>query len=142
MTILPFSGLCPAVSGLQITVSKPLVRPRNMRDRNLLGVKVPRIGVMHRGHLSAHTDKTTSGQIFARSIDQLLYLIRHISQVFTFGPSVNVDDRPDIIVILNRRGGSARNRGHIGHNLGLSRSTPENGKVSQTQVLGKALIYD
>jgi hypothetical protein len=58
-------------------------------------------------------------------------LIRYVSQIFTIGSSVNVDDRSDIIVILNRRGGSARNRSDIGHNLGLSRSTPENGKVSQ-----------
>src|SRR5260221_6218686 len=86
---------------------------------------------MHRGYLSAHTNKTTSGQILSRCIDQLLYLIRKISEVFTVSPSVNVDYRSDIIVIFNRRRDIARNRGDIGQNLGLSRITPKNWKVAQ-----------
>ena len=86
---------------------------------------------MHRGQLTVHADKTTSGQSFSGSIDQLLYLVRHISQVFTICPSINVDYRSDIIVILNRRRARARNRGDIGHNLGLSRITPKNWQVAQ-----------
>src|SRR6266481_2214715 len=86
---------------------------------------------MHRGHLSLQTNETTSRQILSGSIDQLLYLIRNISQVLTVGPSVNVDQRPDVIVILNRRRGSAGNRGDVGHNLGLSRITPKNWQVAQ-----------
>src|ERR1700683_4088785 len=86
---------------------------------------------MHRGHLTAHTDKTTSGQILSGSIDQLLYVVRHISQVLTICPSINVDYRSDIIVILNRSRGTARNRGDIGHNLGLARITPKNRQVAQ-----------
>ena len=75
---------------------------------------------MHSGDLSAHTDKTTSGQIFPGGIDQFLYMIRHVSQVFTVGCSVDVDHRPNIVVILDRGGSTARNRGDISQNLALS----------------------
>ena len=80
-----------------------------------------RVGFMHRVHLSAYTDKTTARQILGGSIDQLLYLIRYVSKVFAVSVSVDVDYWLDIIVIFNRRGGSARKGGHIRYNLGLSR---------------------
>src|ERR1700678_1186481 len=57
-------------------------------------------------------------------------MIRYVSQIFTIDRSIDVDCRHDVIVILDRGGSAARNRGDISQNLALS-LTSEDRQVSQ-----------
>src|SRR5271166_5073129 len=85
----------------------------------------------HGADLPSKINEASSGKVLFRRIDQLLYVIGNVTQVFAVDVTVDVDHRSDIVMINDRERVAARNRGDICENLTLS-STAKDGQVPQS----------
>ena len=76
-------------------------------------------------------NEASSRKVLFRGIDQLLDVIRHVPQIFAVDVTVDVNHRSDIVMIDDREGVTAGNRGHIGQNLTLA-GTAQDGQIPQS----------
>src|SRR5258708_24588683 len=103
----------------------------NQNDRKHQSQAKPDERVLHRQYLAAKINETAARQLAFSFLYQTVNLIGDIAEIFTVYIGIDINHRPDIVVIDNRTGLASRDLGHIPKNLKRSRVTSQDRQVAQ-----------